>query len=30
VEQGLWTIHHNNEPKVNEALDTCAHVILVF
>jgi cleavage and polyadenylation specificity factor subunit 4 len=30
VERGLWATHRNNEAKLNEAFDTCDHVILVF
>ncbi|CAM6088244.1 unnamed protein product [Calypogeia fissa] len=30
VERGLWATHRNNESKLNEAYDTCDHVILIF
>lgn len=30
VERGLWATHRNNEAKLNEAFDTCDHVILIF
>ncbi|KAL2620215.1 hypothetical protein R1flu_000420 [Riccia fluitans] len=30
VERGLWATHRNNESKLNEAFDTCDHVILIF
>lgn len=30
VERGLWATHRNNEAKLNEAFDSCEHVILVF
>ncbi|KAG6541916.1 hypothetical protein Mapa_016641 [Marchantia paleacea] len=30
VERGLWATHRNNESKLNEAYDSCDHVILIF
>lgn len=30
VERGLWATHRNNEAKLNDAFDTCDHVLLVF
>ncbi|XP_024357877.1 30-kDa cleavage and polyadenylation specificity factor 30 isoform X1 [Physcomitrium patens] len=30
VERGLWATHRNNEAKLNDAFDSCEHVIFIF
>ena len=30
MERGLWATHRNNEAKLNDAFDSCDHVLLVF
>ncbi|XP_024536963.1 30-kDa cleavage and polyadenylation specificity factor 30-like [Selaginella moellendorffii] len=30
VRRGVWATHRNNEAKLNEALESCEHVILIF